>query len=138
MKKIIFMAALTIAAALTFNICSANTYDDDPNYIYVVTANGGTHYLNLRTIDVIKYRPPQYQIAGNFVHVSPQADGTEQTGSRYVMLLFDWDTKEIFHKDTYGNWEKSNVEGDTTNATVNRKFADALFRAAFKMDFFGY
>ena len=137
MKKIIFMTLLTIAA-LTFNICSATSYDDDPNYMYVVTANGGTHYLNLRTIDVIQYRPPQYQIAGNFIHISTQADGTEKVSSRYVQLLFDWDTKETFHKDVYGNWEKSNVEGDTTNATVNRKFADALFRAAFKMDFYGY
>ena len=137
MKKIIFMASLIIAA-LAFNICFANSYDDDPNFDYVVTANGGTHYLNLRTIDIVQYSPPQYQIAGTFIHVSPQADGKEQVSSRYVQILFDWDTKETFHKDTYGNWEKSNVEGDTTNATVNRKFADALFRAAFKMDFYGY
>ena len=137
MKNFIFMAVLTIAA-LTFNICSANSYDDNPDYMYVTTAHGGTHYLNLKTIDVIQYKPPQYQIAGSFVYVSPQADGTEKVSGRYGLLLFDWDTKEIFHKDTYGNWEKSNVEGDTTNAIVNRKFADALFRAAFKMDFFGY
>ena len=136
MRKILFMAVFAIVA-ITFNICSANAYDDNPDYAYVITANQGTWYLNLKTIDVVRYRPPQYQIAGSFIHVSPQADGIEKVSNRYVLLMFDWDTKETFHKDTYGNWEKSNVEGDTTNARVNRKFADALFRAAYNMDFYG-
>lgn len=136
MKKIIFFAMFIFGLCL--NVCSANSYDENPDYVYVVTENGGTHYLNLKTIDVIQYRPPQYQIAGYFVHVSPKADGTEKISSRYVCLLFEWDTKEIFHKDNYGNWEKSYTEGDTTNALVNRKFADALFHAAYNMNFFGY
>ncbi|MBR5913396.1 MAG: hypothetical protein IKZ58_03395 [Selenomonadaceae bacterium] len=137
MRKIIFMAVLAIAA-MTFNICSANDYDNNPDYTYVITANQGTYYLNIKTLDVVKYRPPQYQIAGSFIHVSPQSDGTEKVTSRYVLLMFDFDSKEVFNKDTYGNWEKSNTEGETTNAKVNRKFADALFRAAYGQDFFGY
>lgn len=137
MRKIIFMA-VTFIFALSLNICSANIYDDNPNYMYVTTSHGGTHYLNLKTIDVIKYQPPQYQIAGSFVHVTTQDDGTEKVTNRYVLLLFDWDAKETFHKDKYGNWEKSSTDGDSTAATVNRKFADALFRAAYNMDFYGY
>lgn len=137
MKKFIFMTVLAVAAMI-FNICSANDYDNNPDYKYVITVNQGTYYLNLKTLDVVKYRPPQYQIAGSFIHVLPQADGTEKVSNRYVLLMFDFDTKEIFNKDTYGNWEKSNTEGNSNSAIVNRKFADALFRAAYGQDFFGY
>ena len=134
MKKIIFMALAIVT--LMFNLCAANSYDDNKNYAYVITANQGDYYLNLKTIDVVKYKPPQYQIAASFIHVTIDAEGKEKVSNRYVLLMYDWDTKEIFSKDVYGNWEITNTDESSMNGKVNRKFAEVLFRAAYNVDFF--
>ena len=135
MKKIIFTLCLGIM--LIFNICEANSYEGNENYVEVTNANQGTYYLNLKTINVIKYKPPQYQIAGSFVHVTLDSEGQEKVRNIYVNLLYDWETKEIFRKDTYGNWEISDTDESSVKGKVNRKIAEALFRAAYKMEFYG-
>ena len=134
MKKIIF--TLILGIMMIFNICEADSYEGNENYVEVITAHQGTYYLNLKTINVIKYKPPQYQIAGSFIHVTLDSEGNEKVRNIYVNLMYDWDTKEIFKKDTYGNWEISNVDESSMNGKVNRKFAEKLFFAAYNMNFF--
>lgn len=134
MKKIIFTLFLSIM--MIFNICEADSYEGNENYVEVITANQGTYYLNLKTINVIKYKPPQYQIAGSFIHVTFDSEGNEKVRNIYVNLMYDWETKEIFKKDTYGNWEISDIDESSMSGKVNRKFAEKLFFAAYNMNFF--
>ena len=115
------------------NICAANSYDDDPDYFYVITAHQGSYYLNLRSINVQEYNPPHYQITGTFVYVSGMYNKM-----LYVTKRYNWYTKESYSRDETGNWRKTIIEPDCTATKVSRKFADALFRAAYGMDFYGY
>ena len=132
MKK--FLSALMIALIVTFsaNICAANRYDDDPDYVYVMAHGQGIVYLYIRSIDVQEYNPPHYQIAGTFVHVSGMYHNLGKTTTYYVTKRYNWYTKETFRRNDYGNWEK---DYNVYHAKVE---ADALFRAAYGMDFYGY
>ena len=138
MKKFLSAALIVFVFTLSANICAANYYDDDPNYFYVITAHQGSYYLNLRSIDVQEYNPPHYQIAGTFVHVSGMYNNLGEATMLYVTERFNWYTKESYNRDKNGNWRKTVIEPDCTATKVNRKFADALFRAAYGMDFYGY
>lgn len=137
MKEFISVALIVFVITLSANICSANSYDDDPNYFYVITAHRGSYYLNLRSIDVQEYNPPHYQIAGTFVHVCDIGYGWKERWFA-VVSRYNWYIKESYSRDKNGNWRKTKIEPDCTATKVNRQFADALFRAAYGMDFYGY
>ena len=64
------------------------------------------------------------------------SEGNEKVRNIYVNLMYDWETKEIFKKDTYGNWEISDIDESSMSGKVNRKFAEKLFFAAYNMNFF--
>ena len=138
MKK--FLSSLIVMLIVTFsaNICAArhyNVYDYDPNYVWVFTQGSGgfSTYLYLPSIDVQEYNPPHYQIAGNFVTIGGKE--TSEVWGIFV-LRFNWYTKETFWRDNYGNWQKEDVNGSFGKDW--RRRADALFRAAYGIDFYGY
>ncbi len=136
MKKI--FTALTVALIVTFtaNLCAANRYDNDPNYVFVTAAQGSI-YLSTRSIDVQEYNPPHYQIAGTFVWTNGEREDWFSVAIRY-----NWYTKETFSRDKNGYWQKDEIanpnDGGLGASGRERKFADALFRAAYGMDFYGY
>jgi len=134
MKKILSALVLVIFAGI-FNFCSANRYDDSPDYIFVTAGNMGYCYLYLPSVDVQEYNPPHYKIAGHFIHYGG-LDGKTLTNI-YKTIRYNWYTKETFQLEN-GSWKKSDVNGEIQPVRQNRKFADALFRAAYGMDFYGY
>jgi len=137
MKKILSALVLVIFAGI-FNFGSADLQDDydrHPDYIFVTTGQMGVYYLYLPSVDVQEYNPPHYQISGHFIHYGG-LDGKTLTNI-YITLRYNWYTKETFQLKN-GYWEKADVSGDYQPVRQNRQFADALFRAAYGMDFYGY
>ena len=134
MKKILLVFAICI---LSVNFCSADPYKNNPNYYFVTAGQMGNYYLYLPSVDVQEYNPPHYQIAGHFIHYGGM-DGETLTNI-YTTLRYNWYTKETFSLKN-GYWVKDEVRDNLDSQPVrqNRKFADALFRAAYGMDFYGY
>ena len=130
MKK--FLSALVFAICiLSVNFCSADPYENNPNYLYIGAGNGGMWYFKKSSLDVQEYNPPHYQIAGTFIHYSQSAV------SRYIVKRYNWYTKESFSLEN-GYWEKDEVNGNYMAAKQTRHFANILFRAAYGMNFYGY
>lgn len=131
MKK--FLSTALIAFVITFsaNICSAYDYDNDPHYVFVTNAQGSI-YFDLRTVNVQEYNPPHYQIAGWFVWTNGNSERHYELVKKY-----NWYTKETYSRDE-GYWRKDRTEYNDNASMRSRKHADALFRAAYGMDFYGY
>ena len=130
--KILVLAAVMILPA---NFCSANYYDDSPDYVYVNWEPSVKTYLDLRSVDVQEYNPPHYQISGVFVDVQTRPDSVKE----FVFTVrYNWYTKETYIRNEFGNWEKENIKGQGHSNEYCRSMDDALFRAAYKMDFYGY
>ena len=130
MKKICAALVFVICAGI-FNFCSANYYDDSPNYEFIGAGNGGMWYFQKSSLEVQEYNPPHYQISGIFIYYSQSAN------ERYIVKRYNWYTKESFSLQN-GYWEKDNVNGNYMAAKQTRHFANILFRAAYGMDFYGY
>ena len=131
MKKFLGLLVMLMMIMIFVGICSANTCANNSHYIFVTTSQGAI-YLDLRTVNVQDYNPPYYQIAGDFVRVNGDDEHKFE-----VVVRYNWETKETYHLNK-GYWTKDVVKGETTNSRNNRKVADALFIAAYGMDFYGY
>ena len=132
MKKInfvIFVYLLVVAIPV-----SAHYYENNPDYEFIGAGNGGTWYLYLKSIDVQEYNPPHYQIAGDFIYVN--GDGSERTNKRHILKRYDWNKKETYHCNDYGIWLKDEVNDKNMASVQVRIFANALFRAAYGMNFY--
>ena len=128
MKKI--LSALVFAICiLSVNFCSADPYENNPNYLYIGAGNGGMWYFKKSSLDVQEYNPPHYQIAGTFIHYSQSAV------SKYIVKRYNWYTKETFHLKN-GYWEKDEVNGNYMMPIQTRHFANILFYAAYGMNFY--
>ena len=145
MKKFVAVMVVAFVAAFSVSICSAydqNHYPNDPydynsNYMYIFEAMGRTkYYLDLNSVDVQEYNPPHDQIAGQMVSYSDYYDKTNEP--IYVVIRYNWYTKESFHLNDYGYWVKDEIDGNYNAVIHRRKTVDALFRAAYNMDFYGY
>lgn len=137
MKKFLLSVTVAVVVALSANVCAAATrYDDDPYYVYIGTYGSGGYstYLYLPSVDVQIYNPPHYQIAGNFVTIGGKKIISESR--EVVAVRFNLNAKETYTKNDYGHWEKENISDGY--GSFYRKRADALFRAAYGMDFYGY
>lgn len=142
MKK--FFSVILVCVIIFSTKCFAyydpdyDPYENNPNYIYVTTGGQGVFCLYKPSVDVQEYNPPHYQIAGNFIHYSSLFE-KDHTTNIHMTLRYNWYTKETFHLED-GYWKK--IEIDETKAAMaaihNRRFADALFNVAYKMDFYGY
>lgn len=137
MKKIL-SALMFVICILSVNFCSARAndpYENNPNYLVAASYPNGKSYINLQSVQVAEYNPPHYQIFANAVFFSYMDGAIEH----YVMeKRYNWNTKETFSRDDYGNWKKENIKGSDGASRRMRHEADALFRAAYGMDFYGY
>ena len=150
MKKFVAVMIFAFVAAFSVSICSAyypHDYDDgdpyyyDSNYKYI---HGGTDYssfyLDLSSIDVQEYNPPHYQIAATIVGYGGYFHKVYKPHD--IVNRYNWYTKETFTRDDYGYWEacykKISSDGMSNPEIYSRRTADALFRAAYNMDFYGY
>ena len=133
MKKFLLSVMILLFVALAGGVCSANPYDDDPNYVYLGTYGSGGYstYLYLPSVSVQVHNSPHYQIAGDFVSIGGRKVIEEDWES--VTVRFNWNSKETYTQNSYGHWERENI-----NESYYRRRADALFRAAYGMDFYGY
>ena len=134
MKKILsaFVFAICI---LSVNFCSAYYYDDDSNYIFIgVWGSGGYFsYWYLPSIEVQEYNPPHYQISATEVVIGGKKIISETREK--ISIRYNWYTKKTFHLED-GYWSRDDMEGLTGD--YYKKRANALFRAAYKMKFYGY
>ena len=117
---------------LSVNFCSADPYENNPNYLYIGAGNGGMWYFKKSSLNV---QEPHYQIAGKFVSYSGYYHKVGQ--SIYSVQRYNWYTKESFSLQN-GRWVKNETGGTDNISRSNRRTADALFRAAYGMDFYGY
>ena len=142
MKKILSVFVFFIFIS-NYNFCTADPYKDDNNYKFVATGSSGIFYLNLKSIDIQEYNPPYYKIAGDFIHVYFSSNG-EKISVQHVVKRYDWGKKISYHLNEYGTWiadkvnDKLNPEDDSDSVKRARKFADALFLAAYGINFYGY
>ena len=137
MKKI--LSALVFAICfLSVNFCSAGLkdyYDNNSNYKILGGRQGYYSYIYLPSVHVQEYNPPHYQIGFNELYIDENA-GTKKwiyNGAK----RYNWYTKESFHLEN-GYWVKDNVTSPPGPAQRARYAADALFRVAYGMDFYGY
>ena len=140
MKKI--LSALVFAICLSvFDFCSAyDPYRYNPDYMYLSTFGIDQHswYLYIPSVDVQEYNPPHYQIAGRFVTYVDGINGKYQSESwRILVHRYNWYTKESFSLDDNGNWKKD-PDGNSNAERSYRISADALFKVAYGMYFYGY
>ena len=134
MKKI--LSALVFAICiLSVNFCSADPYENNPDYIYIGTYGSGgySNYLYRPSVDVQEYNPPHYQISGTFVSYGGKYTKSENWATHCVR--YNWYTKETFSLKN-GYWVKDPIETGIGRYYKNR--ANALFRVAYGMDFYGY
>lgn len=134
MRKFVVVMIVAIISAISVSICSAYDYDSDPNYKFIGNGNGGTWYLDLSSIDVQEYNPPHYQIAGTFIHVS--GDASVGYSDHYTVKRYNWYAKETYHRNDYGNWVKDEVSARNMASAQTKAFANALFYAAYGMNFY--
>ena len=167
MKKFCAALAFVIFAGI-FNFCSAapavsRKYGSDevrkqhdicksnPNYI--VVRDSGSYitdviYFYSPSLSVKEYKPPHYKISGYFYDL--YEDGRSIiTDKIYYQVRYNWYTKESWHLEYYANdsgdllnekdyyWEKDG-RGTDGKSEIQRQMADALFRAAYGMNFYGY
>lgn len=133
MKKILSTIVFVIICGI-FNFCSAYDYDSNYNYKFIANISGHKYYLYLPSLDVQEYNPPHYQIAGRFI--SPNSNTYEIDLDFEKVTKYNWYTKETFHKNIYGNWAKDDLTVSGRYRIEMILFANALFRAAYGMDFY--
>ena len=134
MKK--FLSAVVFAICiLSVSFCSADTYKNNPNYVYVTMNHGENYYLYLPSLNVQEYNPPHYKIKVKFVCVG---DEYRNYSARevYVVRRYNWYTKESFWLTKEGNWQKDDVHSEASNSYYAKKIANAIFRAAYGMNFY--
>ena len=140
MKKILLM--MIFSFVISISVANANYYENDQNYKFIMYdgVNGTEVYLNLRSIGVQEYNPPHYQISGQFVFVDDQ---NGKTGKIYIALRYNYYEKEVFrYNERSRTWYSAYKEGRdnrySSASTSTIKFSNALFRAAYGMNFYNW
>ena len=142
MKKFLLAAVLIVGisvAQVSQTEAFYEPYENDANFAYVYTAGSGNArmYLDLNSVDVQEYDPPHYQIAGTFILQSGNSPHNE---IRYTEMRFNYSTKEVSMRHEDGRWYRygSYVESDYSDliSYYVRTMANALFRAAYRMNFY--
>ena len=134
MKKFVVMMILAVVFVIVGsqnNLVNAN-YDHDLNYDEVFTGSGQTTYLYRPSVDVDEYNPPHYTISATLVIVSGY-NGTERENR--VTLKYNYDTKECFSRQD-GRWIEIHPSDQSNASRFNKNLANALFRAAYGMNFY--
>ncbi len=137
MKKFTALIAGLLLIVASVGVCSANYYDDSPDYFYIgIYGSGGyKNYLYLPSVEVQEYKPPHYQIAGDIVMIGGKKIISEIRLHR--IIRYNWYTKESYsyyeNRKPWERWKKDDVQ-----ERQYRNIADALFRAAYGIDFYGY
>jgi len=167
MKKILSVLILLTVCGI-FNFCSASGNAVDRKYgfdevnkqrsvcesdsNYTLVYDGGARYITgyayfySPSVEVKEYNPPHYKIAGYFYELSEKNGRHFIADKIYYQVRYNWDTKETWHLEYFNDdgdllnvneyyWKK---DGLNNYEKLNRQFADALFRAAYGMDFYGY
>ncbi len=132
MKKFLSVAVFVICV-LSINFCFARYYDNDSNYVlFGAWGSGGYfHYWYLPSIEIQEYNPPHYQISATEVVIGGKKIISETREK--ISIRYNWYTKETFHFEN-GHWVNDTVEGLEGEYYKNR--ANALFRAAYRMNFY--
>ena len=134
MKSFLSAMIIALVVALSAN-CSAeyrDYYKNDSNYTLVRSGHGAHEYLYLPSVEVQEYDPPHYQIAGTIVIMY---DRNQKDDIIHELVRYNWYTKETFHRDNYGNWQKDKVRNHI-EWYARKSVANALFKAAYGMNFY--
>jgi len=137
-KNKLIIQTLTIILVLAIsNICFAdgNPYEYNYKYERVSVHAGVSTYLEKESVDVYEYNPPLYVIAGNFVRFLNSREG-QILNPVFIVIQYDYNTKETYSRRN-GIWEKMVVNSSSVGLE-NKAIANALFRAAYGMEFYRY
>lgn len=134
MKK--FIVVFLINLVVLLNVCFANSYDNDPDYYFVMNVQRIKTYLYLPSVDVQVYSPPNYQIAGLFVNVGGIDYDANHVSKLHIIIKYNFYTKDAFEFRN-GNWRKMAQDPKgSTPVSVDKVMANALFIAAYGMKFY--
>ena len=86
MRKI-FFTVIVLVVSLSVNCEAGNRFDDDPNYVFIISGDGTFKYFYAPSVDVQEYNPPNYQITGQFVSI-----GLLDEHIRYfkIIMRYNW------------------------------------------------
>ena len=134
MKKLV--TAFLMNFFVLFNVCCANSYDNDPDYYFVMNVQRAKTYLYLPSIDVQIYNPPNYQIAGLFIALGGIDHDANHVSKYKVTIRYNFYTKDAFELEN-GKWRKlcQGVSSSTLYA-MDRLTANALLLAAYGIKFY--
>ena len=131
-----FLSAVIIVLVVAFLAnCSAeyrDCYKNDSNYTLVRSGHGAHEYLYLPSVEVQEYNPPHYQIAGIVVIMY---DRDQKDDISHELVRYNWYTKETFHQDEEGNWQKDKIENHV-EWYARKSVVNALFKAVYGMNFY--
>lgn len=122
------------AALLSGAVCSANAYDDNPDYQFLYYGAQGSNYLDLTSIAVNEYNPPKYEISAITVHVSGD---NGNVSSNTATIRYNYNSQTAY---SLNPWTKKWVRVENREDDLVHKrgviLINAVFHAAYGMDFF--
>ena len=92
--------------------------------------------MDLSSINVHEYDPPHYEIAGIFVGVpdSFYSKYSERYGTS--VIRYSYNEKKAYSQSINGQWNEIETDRKTQISMRGMAIADALFYAAYGMNFF--
>ncbi len=128
--KTIVLIMLILTAVI--GACSANdAYKNNPDYKMIYdTEYGNIDYLDIKSIEVLKYEPPIYEI--RFKRVCYHT--TDQSKNQVLTFKFryNYETKQLWYMNKNGECHEFNVYKDY----VHCMFADEVFKIAYGIPFY--
>lgn len=106
----------------------------DYNYPLVTTASGCELYLDISSVKVTKYEPPNYQITGELYAVNRTGYGGNFR--REVTHDYNYDLHKSWFYDKSGKYYEVHPFENSMTSRTNRKIANALFRCLYGMPFY--
>ena len=132
--KCVYAGLLFVTLLLFGTVCSANEYEDNPNYQFLYYGSQGSNYLDLTSIVVNEYNPPKYEIGAVTVHVDT---ATGQTVSGTTTVRYNYDEQSAY---SFNEWTQKwmRVENSDVDLVHERGviLVNAMFHAVYGINFF--
>ncbi len=108
-------------------------YVDNPGYLYLYTAYDGENYLDRSSVTVDEYRPPLYQLEGDFLYVPHDEDAA--ITRHHVTFKYNYTQQQDSYYEN-GLWTDVNALSRKIFDKHKRTLANLLFYAAYDIDFY--
>ena len=137
MKKCLCIAGIIFI--MMYSIVYAGEYqeylNEDKNYPLCTAHMGHAQYVNLNTVDVVYYHPPQYIISADIISVDSDKDNRIDW-VRNVNFKYDYHTKKMYSStDKSKKWDFIPHNGAYYQSSW-QKAGEILFHHVYKISFY--